>query len=507
MRPIVIVAVLFGGCQEYNLKGESRPRGEPAPDIEVAPLEVFFDVLVSGDVATQRIDVRNVGEGLLTVDDLRLDDPTGSFSYVSSLPIELESGGSQQLEVSFSPLQADRNEASLVVFSDDPDEPEVVVSLAGVGAVPELSITPEHHTFTSSCAETLVLTLENVGLDDLTIDGTRYEGTEALTLEDSNEWPLTLPPSTSTTVSVSYAPVDVGADFGELFVDSTDPRGPQSATQDADPLFSDVIDSFVVDESPPIDVLFALDQSCSMSGDIRNLGRNFSQFISQVDAVTLDWQIGVVTKDHGCFEEGIITPATPDYEAVFSRATSAGLFDFGPDDLTEALLHLAGVALQDTVPGRCNEGFSRPGALLHVIAVSDEPEQSGIAPADWIAFYEGYVTDPSLVVVSSVIDLHDSCGSIGTGYIEAAALSGGVALDICSSNWGTHASSLGEASARSLRRFTLSRTPDPATIAVTVNGAPMPAGWVYVEGSNTVVLDEAPPAGARVEITYTATDC
>ena len=49
MRTFVIAAALLGGCQEYNLKGESRARGGPVPDIEVAPLEVFFDVLVSGD--------------------------------------------------------------------------------------------------------------------------------------------------------------------------------------------------------------------------------------------------------------------------------------------------------------------------------------------------------------------------------------------------------------------------------------------------------------------------
>ncbi|MFT4626691.1 MAG: hypothetical protein ACI8PZ_005369 [Myxococcota bacterium] len=507
MRLALAAAILLVGCQEYNLKGQERGPDAPAPEIDVRPREIVFDMLASGEDQRQHVNVHNVGDGLLSIGDLRLEDGTGSFTLLTGWPFEVEPGESLEVEVAFTPLHADLNEALLVVVSDDPVTPEVPVPLIGFGAVPELLIEPADHTFTSSCPETLVVTLSNVGLDDLTIDGTSYDGTDALALMDPNEWPLTLPPATSTTLAIEFAPLEVGADYGTLTVESNDPRGPQTASQDADPLFSDVIDTFVVGDSPPVDVLFALDRSCSMGGDIRRLGDNFDQFITQVDAVTLDWQIGVVMRDHGCFEEGIITPSTPDYDRVFKDATSGGLFGFGGSDLTESLLNLSGVSLQDTAPGRCNEGFARPGALLHIIAVSDEPEQSGIDPADWIAFYQNYVTDPSLVVVSSVIDLHDSCGSLGTGYIEAAALSGGITLDICSSNWGTYAASLGEASGQVARRFPLSRTPDPATITITVDGMPMGPAWAYVEDANVVVFDVAPPAGATVEMTYTAVDC
>ena len=49
-------------------------------------------------------------------------------------------------------------------------------------------------------------------------------------------------------------------------------------------------------------------------------------------------------------------------------------------DYTEALLTVAANALSKTTTTGCNAGFLRTEALLHVILVSDEPEQS---PHSW----------------------------------------------------------------------------------------------------------------------------
>ena len=72
---------------------------------------------------------------------------------------------------------------------------------------------------------------------------------------------------------------------------------------------------------------------------------------------------------------------------------------------TESLLTPAAYATGKTNSGQCNQGFMRDGALLHIIAVSDEPEQSGQTAAHWVSQFENYVSDPALLRVSAVVDL------------------------------------------------------------------------------------------------------
>ena len=41
-------------------------------------------------------------------------------------------------------------------------------------------------------------------------------------------------------------------------------------------------------------------------------------------------------------------------------------------------------AVDNTDPGECNAGFMRQNAMLHIIMVSDEPEQSGGNYSDFV---------------------------------------------------------------------------------------------------------------------------
>lgn len=258
-----------------------------------------------------------------------------------------------------------------------------------------------------------------------------------------------------------------------------------------------MVETFHTDDDPPVDVLFALDKSCSMSGEIFALGGAFGSFIRQVDLATGDWHIGVVTQDDGCFNGGWIEATTPNYEGRFLSATR-NLGIFGGTDLEEALLQLTDVALGKAVPGRCNAGFSRPEAALHVIAVSDEPEQSGADWASWLASYEQRY---DVVVVSAVVDQNGTCGSDATGYVEAAQATGGMLLDVCTSRWGSFAADLGDATALATRIYVLSGVPDPTSLKVRVGGVQIDA-WDWDADRNAVVLHENPPAGTRVDVAW-----
>jgi len=501
----LVLCVVVAGCNEYDLKGEGGAGGGRVGEIDVAPLLVEFGPAASDANAIEFFTVSNIGKQTLTVSDITLD-PTEAFMLLSwPLSFELEGGESRVIEVAYTPMTSE--DAGVVrVHSDDRDEPEVVVDLLGIGLLPELAIVPEHYAFAAGCAGVKDIELRNVGDETLIIDGISYDAGAELSLIDANVLPLVLEPGTLATVTVQYEPVAVGAVLGTLEVSSNDPAGPKTAEQSGE-TGTDVVDTFVVPDNPPVDILFAIDESCSMEGDARALGNAFDGFIGELDLFTEDWQIGVVLKDAGCFERGVITPTTPDYEAVFNDAVTGSFFSFGNDDLTEALLWLAGEALRDTDPGDCNEGFLRPDAALHIIAISDEPEQSGIVAEDWIDFYEGYVTDPSLLMVSGVIDVLGSCGEPGTGYIEAATLTGGELLDICNSNWGAYVAQLGTATGGLASGFELTYPADPATIEVVVDGQEMALGWWYDATRQEVVFATMPSEGIEVEITYSAVGC
>jgi hypothetical protein len=353
----------------------------------------------------------------------------------------------------------------------------------------------------------MVVEMRNVGLADIVVTDISYTSGPELSLTHGLTLPLTLAPDEFRDLSVAYTTGGTLSATGTLSVDSNDPRGVRTADQFVEGSGEVVTEQYTVEANPSVDILFAVDKSCSMSSESRALGNAFSSFISEIDNVTDDWQIGLVAEDDGCFENGIITAATPDYEGVFLEAASRRLL-FGDTDLTEALLNLTDNALLQTGAGGCNAGFVRGNSLLHVVVISDEPEQSGQTWDYWVTRWQSQMSDPNLVMVSAVIDPSaGNCGTEGTGYIEAANNTGGLILDVCSSNWGNYAQQLGQASAANLLTYLLSAQPDETTIDVAVDGTSYPGGWTYDPVRNAVVITAELPEGSEVTITYSSIGC
>ncbi|MEZ4235934.1 MAG: choice-of-anchor D domain-containing protein [Myxococcota bacterium] len=501
----LLAGLLLASCQEYGV--QDRPgAGASGADIEVDPLSLTLGPATERVVGT--FSVKNVGSAALDVSALELVAGEMAFTVVDDGTggvFEVAPGEAHEVQVAFEP-SSPLVYGQIEVRSDDPDEPVVTVDLQGLGEVPALQISPDSHVFPTLCDDTVVLTLANVGVADLEITGLTYDTPKPdLTLLSDLALPLTLAPDASAQVAVHYQPVSGEPVLGVLSVESNDPRGILTADQSSEASAGDVTESFVVEANPQIDVLFAIDKSGSMTDDARRLGQTFGDFIAQVGSVTTDWQIGVVTKDSGCFNNGIITASTPNYADVFLDAVD-GLQIFADADLTEALLAMTDVSLTETGPSGCNVGFRRPGALLHVVTVSDEPEQSGQPYDYWLNRWQGQLADPNQLVVSAIVPT-GGCSGDGTGYIEAANATGGLVLDLCSRNWSSFATQLGSASAQGLLTFLLSSLPDPSTIVVEVDGVAYDVGWHYDPVRNAVVIDAELPDGAQVEITYTSIGC
>jgi hypothetical protein len=497
------------GCQEYELTQQVEPEVVPPPMIEVTPLLLSYGDLAGGQDEMQLFEIINIGEVPLVVETVEITAGI-SFSLTEEEgALTLDPGARSEVEVVFAPLMGGTNFGQATVTSNDPAQPEVFVDLVGGGLMPELLITPDHHDFGTThipCGTTVELVLENVGLDDLVIDAVDYVSAGSLTLDSQLVLPLTLAPTEFATVDVTYGAVEEGMDFGQLLVVSNDPRGDKTADQVGAGEYLDLeaSETFDVPVDPPVDILFAVDQSCSMDTEAAALASAFGSFISTIDSVTQGWQVGVVTLEDGCMNYGVLDANTFDYQGKFEDAVTQG----GHHNLTEALLELSEKALSKTGPGQCNDGFLRPNAMLHVIVVSDEPEQSGTGWGTWLADMSTYVATQSLLKVSAVIDL-GSCGTGNAGYWDAADYTGGEILNICNSNWSNSVGQLATASLSGMNEFALAGTPDGNTVAVFVDGVEWTTGWTWDATTNVVTFDDPQFVGGEViDVTYAAlADC
>jgi len=108
------------------------------PDIDLAPASLAFGGIAVGDHADLTFDLRNVGSADLHVDSLEFTGLNKSaYRLVSPPAIPFTVApltGSKTVTVRFTPISPQSyNYASLVIGSDDPDEPAVELTLTGTG--------------------------------------------------------------------------------------------------------------------------------------------------------------------------------------------------------------------------------------------------------------------------------------------------------------------------------------------------------------------------------------
>jgi len=505
LTPLLLVI----GCVDYGFttKTLSGAGAEGEPLIEVDPTALDFWEASLGESVELSFTVRSVGTATLNVSELELAE-TADFSLLDTADgLELEPGASADFGVAFSPTESGPRDGLVTVRSNDAENPEVPVTLSGQGLVPWLEITPSEYDFGEvmvPCPDAVELTLQNVGTDDLVLSDVILDGDDQLTLREAPELPLTLVPGAYTTVWADLDPEVEGDISAVLQVSSDDPRGVLEAPLVASAGLGDEnTDTFDVPVDPPVDVLFAVDQSGSMDDDATSLAANFGAFIDALEEHTGGWQVGVVTYDSGCVNEGVLDASTPGATALFSEAVVEGDDRDIEDD--EALFQIFDRALSQTGAGECNDGLLREGAPLHLIVVSDEPERSTEEASAWtwdwfLDRYQDYVDSSTLLKVSGVVDA-DGCNEGDDGYQQMIDATGGERLSICDGDWASDAVALADATAGFLYTFPLSQTAVESSIVVAIDGVEVSEGWTYDAAGNAVTVEE-PPEGSEVEVSY-----
>ena len=491
-------------------------------DIRVTPAGYDFGRVDVGDTASLDLLVENVGTGPLELLSHELAGDGASFALGSASSSVVEPGASVVLPVAFHPAVPGELSDTLMLTSNDPDEPQLEVALTGTGVGPAIEVTPSTTDFGTlyvGCDASQAVTIANVGNADLVVDSFEFDtaSTELAFLDRSDihgALPWSLAPGASYEVLVSYAPLDEYSDQSYLFVNSSDSAQPQAVTsqEGSAELYGSTVDVFEQAGSDQADIIFAVDRSCSMYDDVTYLQNSIGDLATALDAAGLDYQIAATVEDSGCINGSDLfidnTFSSSDAQSTMSTMLNLG-GSYGSN--TERAFTLMESALAETVSSSgCNSGLVRPDASLHLVGMSDEPEQSTSSYTYYVPLFQSLKADPSDVVVHGIGGDHPSgCGTADayTGIYEATVSTGGSFHSICSTDWAALMGDLAagvSGSGGSQSTFELSSSPVPETITVQVDSVSTITGWAYDAGSNAVDFDSdhVPSLGSTIEIAY-----
>ena len=277
--------------------------------------------------------------------------------------------------------------------------------------------------------------------------------------------------------------------------------------------------TFVPNPRPRVDVLWVLDNTASMDGELQHLIEHSGVVVATLDELEVSWQMGLIVTETESDSFGVltgnpwvVTPSTNDPEIDF-----AALFDVELVSSSEgAGLSAAMAAL---APGRLqveNRGFRRENAALHVVAISDEDDGSdrrtnGTPVESFNETLMSEVERTNLPAVLSAIVGPIPTGCVGQSgvalpadrYIAIAESSGGHVEPICSPDLAAIAERIAETSSEPQLRYALEGVPVENSLAVWMDGDRLLSGWFVDAGGPALVFESSPPKGAVIRIRYT----
>lgn len=247
---------------ETNLPEEPDVRipvvlAEGSPEINVSPLNHDFDRVPAGEVGTVDVQISNIGQLDLVIDRVLLN---GSQDFKPLIEVDgdlrdprqvgnplrvLEPTETMTITVRYTPQVEGPDTAELTVFSNDPNRPEVAVSLRANGATPCLLVNPPALEFRTSLVnrtDSRPMSLESCGGAPIEVSRIYLEGDSdpAFQLVEDSLPPLPalmpeysaadrearLPPP-SRSIEIAFTPREERIHNGTLIIESTDPVHPR----------------------------------------------------------------------------------------------------------------------------------------------------------------------------------------------------------------------------------------------------------------------------------------
>ncbi|MFH1807384.1 MAG: hypothetical protein ABIJ09_01465 [Pseudomonadota bacterium] len=279
-------------------------------------------------------------------------------------------------------------------------------------------------------------------------------------------------------------------------------------------------DSYLQGGNDPVDLFIVVDDSGSMDPAQAQLARDMSALINELEWLGVSYHIGVTTTDmetgvHGRFIPlsetfPVITPSSlPNPTARLTAAVTPGSSGSGTERGFDATVAALSLPLSATR----NAGFLRPEALLAVLYLSNEEEQSNISVEDTLTFLrglKGHLGNNAISVGALVTLEGDSCASAtdpGTRFLALMDQASGVRASICAADWTPLLRELVRLGAGQRATFFLSSAAQ-ATPEVRVDGVLKTFGvdFAYDSGSHSVTFAPGgvPLPGQVVTFRYTS---
>lgn len=506
----------------------AQPRNSEPCVLDITPEGVDFGATPRGAVATRRVTLANRGAPgtLCLVSGIEMG-PGSSPVFLVTEPLTasllIEGGQSREVRVSATvPLAATVGEflqgklrLSVAGEATPRELPvDLLVSRCLVADPPLL----EFGAVREGCVSAgKPLTLYNLCSVPVTVDELAVPSPFRLTSTPSQPPYLVLPGQKATS-TLAFAAPQAGTWAEAAQVSYREVSQPYTA---AVALRASADDAGVqtdewVQSGGEVDILFVVDDSCSMANKQQALATNLASFINSTTGSNSDWRIGVTTTDMFTVKgrllatatnPAVLTPATPSVTSLFAAKVNVGTNGSGFEQAYAAM------AAAVTEPNRsgANAGFLRANAALAVVIVTDAAEQSPGTPGSYLttlAQAKGNRAD--LVNVSVVGPFTATPGCIIDGppdsgrFEQLVQATGGVKAEICSADWAANLETISQSVFGARKTFTLTGQPDTSRpIIVTVNGVTRNAGWRYDAARNALIFTTVPPPGATVRVTYT----
>lgn len=521
-------AVGLAACTDRNGGHEGcdcAPPGAPSndlPAIAVWPESVDLG-WVSADAAgsfgilpTETIEVHNHGSGDLHIQEVAFEDGGTGFGGGLISSVLIHPGDASEVRVDLSPVAPGDAFDSLRIGSDDPLRPLVEIPLWASVSAPLASVADDAMDLGEvpiGCTALHGVEIQNLGNAGLRLLDWGVAG------QDDTPWAVdslgsdTVSPADSTTLVVGFSPLSEGAAEATLRLDSSDPWTPtlERALAGTGVAGDSITDDWVQGEVGPVDILVVLDNSMPtyFYGDTvwPGLGRLATALLEQ----ELDVQFAVISAEDGCVIDGGWIDATTDsadVDALIETMTG----DLSKHSLSERGFSLAAAALSLVDAGECNEGLVREDVPLHLLFVSDEPEQSVNSYSYYTSLFQAHKADPDQVRMHGLGgDYPTGCADADpfVGVYESTVATGGTYASICDDDWDDGFAGVFDTAELS-EAFVLSDPGVEGTMAVTVDGSTLETGWTHDAAEQRLVFDPGsePTAGQEIIATYLAApDC
>lgn len=264
----------------------------------------------------------------------------------------------------------------------------------------------------------------------------------------------------------------------------------------------------------PVDVLWILDNSATMTEEQDALAAAFPAFAEVVGDGVVDMQMGITTTDveeqQGLLVGDVLTVDTEDLVSAFATQADVGTLGAREEQPLEALQ----LATSEPALSEGNDALFRDGTDLAIIIVTDEDDQSEAEVSDYLDHLADFASDRAYRVSVVGGPIPAGCAS-KTSSAEPAErlayavdLTDGVFMSICEQDYTPVLTNLAFGAIGLSASFELSLLPDLESVKVEVDDVVIHQrpedGWQYDPADNAIVFDglAVPRPGQEVFVEY-----